>query len=100
MPLMEQGQVDIAVGYLAIVQPVRTRGGDVALAKPAEGWSVVLNVAHIVDNSPNAGLAAAYINAMMESCYSSKIVRTSRFSVSDQCQGAISRRNPELRPRA
>ncbi len=73
VPLMEQGQVDIAVGYLAIVQPVRTRGGDVALAKPAEGWSVVLNVAHIVDNSPNAGLAAAYINAMMDPAIQAKL---------------------------
>jgi putative spermidine/putrescine transport system substrate-binding protein len=73
VPLMEQGQVDIAVGYLAIVQPVRMRGGDVALAKPAQGWSVVLNVAHIVENSPNPELAAAYINAMMDPAVQTKL---------------------------
>jgi len=73
VPLMEQGQVDIAVGYLSIVQPLRMRGGDVALAKPTQGWSVVLNVAHIVDNSPNPGLAAAYINAMMDPTVQTKL---------------------------
>jgi hypothetical protein len=34
---------------------------------------VVLNVAHIVTNSPNPGLAAAYINAMMDSAVQTKL---------------------------
>lgn len=71
--LMEQGQIDIAVGYLSIVQPLRMRGSDVSLAKPSQGWSVVLNVAHIVENSPNPGLAAAYINAMMDPAVQAKL---------------------------
>jgi putative spermidine/putrescine transport system substrate-binding protein len=71
--LMEQGQIDIAVGYLSIVQPLRMRGSDVMLAKPSQGWSVVLNVAHIVTNSPNPGLAAAYINAMMDPAVQTKL---------------------------
>jgi putative spermidine/putrescine transport system substrate-binding protein len=79
VPLLQQGQIDIAVGALAFVQPVRTRGGEVELARPDTGWSVVLNTAYLVANSPNPGLASAYINEMMDAGVQAKLAAAPYF---------------------
>jgi putative spermidine/putrescine transport system substrate-binding protein len=64
--LMGQGQIDICVGALSYVMPARARGEAITLAMPSSGYCVVLITAHIVANTPNLDLAAAYINAIAD----------------------------------
>ena len=60
--LFQQGQIDISVHYNNNVGDLQSKGVPVALAKPDTGWIHVRSSMHIVKNSRNVDLAAAYIN--------------------------------------
>ena len=63
--LFQQGQIDIAVHYNNNVGDLQAKGVPVALAKPDTGWIHIKSGMHIVKNTRNADLAAAYINAAL-----------------------------------
>ncbi len=61
--LFQQGQIDISVHYNNNVGDLQSKGVPIALAKPDTGWIHIKSSMHIVKNSKNVDLAAAYINA-------------------------------------
>ncbi len=61
--LFQQGQIDISVHYNNNVGDLQSKGVPVALVKPDTGWIHIKSSMHIVKNSKNVDLAAAYINA-------------------------------------
>lgn len=61
--LFQQGQIDISVHYNNNVGDLQSKGVPVALARPDTGWIHIKSSMHIVKNSKNVELAAAYINA-------------------------------------
>jgi putative spermidine/putrescine transport system substrate-binding protein len=63
--LFQQGQIDISVHYNNNVGDLQAKGVPVALAKPDTGWVHIKSVMHIVKNTKNPDLAAAYINAAL-----------------------------------
>lgn len=63
--LFQQGQIDISVHYNNNVGDLQAKGVPVALAKPDTGWIHIKSVMHIVKNTKNPDLAAAYINAAL-----------------------------------
>lgn len=63
--LFQQGQIDISVHYNNNVGDLQVKGVPVALARPDTGWIHIKSVMHIVKNSRNPDLAAAYINAAL-----------------------------------
>ena len=63
--LFQQGQIDISVHYNNNVGDLQGKGVPVALAQPDTGWIHIKSVMHIIKNSKNPDLAAAYINAAL-----------------------------------
>ena len=63
--LFQQGQIDISVHYNNNVGDLQAKGVPIALAKPDTGWIHIKSSMHIVKNSKNVELAAAYINAAL-----------------------------------
>jgi putative spermidine/putrescine transport system substrate-binding protein len=63
--LFQQGQIDISVHYNNNIGDLQAKGVPVALARPDTGWIHIKSVMHIVKNSKNPDLAAAYINAAL-----------------------------------
>jgi putative spermidine/putrescine transport system substrate-binding protein len=61
--LFQQDQIDISVHYNNNVGDLQSKGVPVALAKPDTGWIHIMSTMHIVKNSREVDLAAAYINA-------------------------------------
>lgn len=64
--LIQQGQVDICAHYSNNVGDLQAKGVPVALAKPNTGWGVVRTTMHVVKNSKEPALAAAYVNAALD----------------------------------
>ena len=63
--LFQQGQIDVSVHYNNNVGDLQAKGVPVALHKPESGWIHIKSSMHIVKNSKNVDLAAAYINAAL-----------------------------------
>lgn len=63
--LFQQGQIDIAVHYNNNVGDLQAKGVPVALTRPDTGWIHIKSAMHIVKNTRNLDLAAAYINAAL-----------------------------------
>ncbi|MFT4267496.1 MAG: ABC transporter substrate-binding protein [Xenophilus sp.] len=63
--LFQQGQIDISVHYNNNVGDLQGKGVPVAMARPDTGWIHIKSVMHIVKNTKNPDLAAAYINAAL-----------------------------------
>ena len=63
--LFQQGQIDIAVHYNNNVGDLQAKGVPIALTRPDTGWIHIKSSMHIVKNSRNPDLAAAYINAAL-----------------------------------
>lgn len=63
--LFQQGQIDISVHYNNNVGDLQSKGVPVAMVKPDTGWIHIKSVMHILKNSRNPDLAAAYINAAL-----------------------------------
>lgn len=61
--LFQQDQIDISVHYNNNVGDLQSKGVPIALSKPDTGWIHIKSTMHIVKNSKNVDLAAAYINA-------------------------------------
>jgi putative spermidine/putrescine transport system substrate-binding protein len=61
--LFQQGQIDISVHYNNNVGDLQSKGVPVALARPDTGYIHIKSSLHIVKNSKNVELAAAYLNA-------------------------------------
>lgn len=61
--LFQQGQIDISVHYNNNVGDLQAKGVPIALARPDTGWIHIKSSLHIVKNSKNVDLAAAYLNA-------------------------------------
>jgi len=60
--LFQQDQIDISVHYNNNVADLQGKGVPVALTRPDTGWIHIMSTMHIVKNSRNVDLAAAYIN--------------------------------------
>lgn len=63
--LFQQDQIDISFHYNNNVGDLQARGVPVALARPETGYVLIRSTMHIVRNSRNVELAAAYINAAL-----------------------------------
>jgi putative spermidine/putrescine transport system substrate-binding protein len=63
--LFQQDQIDISVHYNNNVGDLQGKGVPVALARPDSGWIHIRSTMHVVRNSKNVDLAAAYINAAL-----------------------------------
>ncbi|OZI38260.1 hypothetical protein CAL29_08020 [Bordetella genomosp. 10] len=80
-PLFQQGQADIAVGFLGVVEPLRARGVDIAIARPETGWGLVSNIAHLVAGSKLADLGAAYINTLLDAGVQAELAKPPYYSI-------------------
>lgn len=80
-PLFQQGQADIALGFLSVVEPLRLRGVDVAIARPDTGWGVVSNIVHITKGTRNIDQAAAYIDTLLDTDVQTQLALEPYFSV-------------------
>jgi putative spermidine/putrescine transport system substrate-binding protein len=63
--LFQQGQIDLAPHYNNNVGDLQAKGVPIAHARPDSGWLVIRSLMHIVKNSKQVDLAAAYINAAL-----------------------------------
>lgn len=71
--LIQQGQVDICAHYSNNVGDLQAKGVPVELARPDTGWGIVRTSMHIVKNSKEPALAAAYINAALDAGVQSQL---------------------------
>ena len=74
--LIQQGQVDICAHYSNNVGDLQAKGVPVALAKPDTGWGIVRTTMHVVKNTKEPVLAAAYINAALDVSVQAKLADT------------------------
>jgi len=63
--LFQQGQVDVGPHYNNNVGDLQSKGVPIALTRPDTGWQAIRSTMHIVKNTKNADLAAAYIDAAL-----------------------------------
>ena len=63
--LFQQGQVDVGPHYNNNVGDLQSKGVPIALTRPDTGWQAIRSTMHIVKNTKNADLAAAYIDASL-----------------------------------
>jgi putative spermidine/putrescine transport system substrate-binding protein len=63
--LFQQDQIDISVHYNNNVGDLQAKGVPVALARPDTGYVFIRSTMHVVKNTKNPELAAAYINAAL-----------------------------------
>jgi putative spermidine/putrescine transport system substrate-binding protein len=63
--LFQQGQIDVSVHYNNNVGDLQGKGVPIALTRPDTGWIHIKSTMHIIKNSKNVDLAAAYINAAL-----------------------------------
>ena len=61
--LFQQEQIDISVHYNNNVGDMQSKGVPIAMVAPDTGYILIRSSMHIVKNSKNVDLAAAYINA-------------------------------------
>ena len=61
--LFQQGQIDIAVHYNNNVGDMAAKGVPIALSEPDTQYILIRSSMHIVKNTKNLDLAAAYVNA-------------------------------------
>lgn len=71
--LFQQDQIDISVHYNNNVGDLQSKGVPIALARPDTGFIHIKSTMHIVKNSKNVDLAAAYINAALSQEVQSKM---------------------------
>lgn len=88
-PLFQQGQADIAVGFLSVVEPLRLRGVDVAIAKPDTGWGLVSNIVHITKGTRNLDQAAAYVNTLLDTRVQEQLALEPYFSIPSNSEVAF-----------
>jgi putative spermidine/putrescine transport system substrate-binding protein len=72
--LFQQGQIDISVHYSNNVGDMQAKGVPIALAKPDTGFLLIRSTMHIVKNTQQPDLAAAYINTVISPEVQSRMV--------------------------
>jgi putative spermidine/putrescine transport system substrate-binding protein len=88
--LFQQDQIDIAVHYNNNIGDLQGKGVPVALAKPDTGWIYIRTGMHIVKNSKNVDLAAAYINAALSAEVQTQMAAAPYFIVPVNMQAKFS----------
>lgn len=63
--LFQQGQIDLAPHYNNNVGDMQAKGVPIAHARPDTGWQMIRSIMHIVKNTKQVDLAAAYVNAAL-----------------------------------
>jgi len=89
--LFQQEQIDISVHYNNNVGDLQSKGVPVALARPDTGWIHIKSTMHIVKNSRNVDLAAAYINAALSPEVQTKMADAPYFVVPTSSKAAFSK---------
>lgn len=79
--LFQQGQIDLAVHYSNNVGDLQSKGVPIALARPDTGWALIFSTLHIIKNTKNPDLAAAYINAALSPEVQQKMAEAPYFLV-------------------
>ncbi|RPH41059.1 MAG: ABC transporter substrate-binding protein [Burkholderiales bacterium] len=77
--LFQQDQIDISVHYNNNVGDLQGKGVPIALTAPDTGYIHIKSTMHIVKNSKNVDLAAAYINAALSPDVQSKMAEAPYF---------------------
>lgn len=77
--LFQQDQIDISVHYNNNVGDLQGKGVPIALTAPDTGYIHIKSTMHIVKNSKNVDLAAAYINAALSPEVQSKMAEAPYF---------------------
>ena len=89
--LFQQDQIDISVHYNNNVGDLQGKGIPVALARPDTGWIHIKSTMHIVKNSKNVDLAAAYINAAISPEVQTKMAEDPYIVVPTSAKAAFSK---------
>jgi putative spermidine/putrescine transport system substrate-binding protein len=89
--LFQQDQIDISVHYNNNVGDLQGKGVPVALARPDSGWIHIKSTMHIVKNSKNVDLAAAYINAALSPEVQTKMAEAPYFIAPTSSKAAFSK---------
>jgi len=71
--LIQQGQVASCAHYRNNCGDLQAKGVPVALTRPDTGWGIVRTTMHVVKNTKEPKLAAAYINAALDVEVQSKL---------------------------
>jgi putative spermidine/putrescine transport system substrate-binding protein len=79
--LIQQGQVDICAHYSNNVGDLQAKGVPVELVRPNTGWGIVRTSMHVVKNSKEPALAAAYINAALDAGVQSQLANAPYYLV-------------------
>jgi putative spermidine/putrescine transport system substrate-binding protein len=89
--LFQQDQIDISVHYNNNVGDLQSKGVPVALTRPDTGWIHIMSTMHIVKNSRNVDLAAAYINAAISPEVQTKMADSPYLVVPTSSKAAFSK---------
>ena len=88
--LFQQGQIDISVHYSNNVGDMQAKGVPIALAKPDTGFLLIRSTMHIVKNTTQPDLAAAYINTVISPGVQSRMVAAPYYLVPTNSKVAFS----------
>lgn len=89
--LFQQDQIDISVHYNNNVGDLAAKGVPVALARPDTGWIHIKSTMHVVKNSKNVDLAAAYINAALSPDVQTRMAAAPYFVVPTSSKATFSK---------
>lgn len=89
--LFQQDQIDISVHYNNNVGDLQAKGVPVALTRPDTGWIHIKSTMHIVKNTRNLDLAAAYINAAISPEVQTKMADSPYLVVPTSSKAAFSK---------
>ncbi len=89
--LFQQDQIDISVHYNNNVGDLQAKGVPVALARPDTGYVFIRSTMHVVKNSRNADLAAAYINAALSPEVQTKMAEAPYFIAPTSAKATFSK---------
>jgi putative spermidine/putrescine transport system substrate-binding protein len=89
--LFQQDQIDISIHYNNNVGDLQGKGVPVTLAKPDTGYIHIKSTMHIVKNTKNPDLAAAYINAALSPEVQTKMAEDPYFIVPTSTKASFSK---------
>ena len=89
--LFQQDQIDISIHYNNNVGDLQGKGVPVTLAKPDTGYIHIKSTMHIVKNTKNPDLAAAYINAALSPEVQTKMADDPYFIVPTSTKASFSK---------
>lgn len=89
--LFQQGQIDVSIHYNNNVGDLQGKGVPIALTRPDTGWIHIKSTMHVIKNSKNVDLAAAYINAALSADVQTKMGEAPYFIVPTNQKVAFSK---------